>query len=86
MTELDSWKAIWAKLLELQGYDDLVKDMKTSMYERVKDMPATLSVYKGHMKSLRELGEAELDLGSRSIKTANFIEPLIDQMIASGQV
>jgi len=86
MNRAERVASISAKLKELQTMSDAMHaDFGARDYALLlaKD-DGTL--YKNAMKSLREMGEAYIAVGSKTIRTANFVEPILDEMIALGEI
>ncbi len=77
--------AMMLRLDELAGISEEIGMEFVRMAFELSESPNSIKAWKKAMPLLRERGEDYIRLGSKSMRAADFIEPILDEMIAAGK-
>ncbi len=77
--------AMMLRLDELAGISEEIGLEFVRMAYDLAANPNNIKTWKKAMPLLRERGEDYIRLGSKSMRAADFIEPILDEMIAAGK-
>ncbi len=73
------------RLDELAGLSEAIGLEFVRMAYDLASNPNSIKVWKKAMPGLRERGEDYIRLGSKSMRAADFIEPILDEMLHAGK-